>query len=94
MNKCSIKDGIRSDGTIALPKRKQMRWEFEKMVKETPLFADNPPLDAMEINGSFDHYMNAEIDTLWIGYALGRRFSVRNADALARQSRQNKESEI
>jgi hypothetical protein len=27
----------------------------------------------MEINGEFQHYMDSDTDTLWIGFALGAR---------------------
>ena len=63
----TIKDG---PGNIPV---EQLRSEFERAVNDTALLKANTPLGVMEINGAFSHYMNADTDTLWIGYALSRR---------------------
>ncbi len=55
------------DGTITVA---EMRTYFERSIKGTPL-------GTMDINGEFDHYMDADTDTLWIGFALGMRCAER-----------------
>ncbi len=54
-----------------------MRKCFEEAVAGTQFLRDGTPLGIMEINGKFTHYMNAETDTLWLGFALGMRMSER-----------------
>jgi hypothetical protein len=56
--------------TIGLSEIKQA---FEDYVKNSKRFKDNTPLETMEINGVFHHYMNPDTDTMWIGFALGFR---------------------
>lgn len=51
----------------------EMRKWFEAMISSTPRLRDNTPLGIMEINGGFSHYMDADTDTLWIGFAYGFR---------------------
>ena len=63
-----IKDPVGSYPTV-----KQMRSEFENAINNTALLKANTPLGAMEINGAFSHYITPDTDTLWIGFALGRR---------------------
>lgn len=58
----------------------QMRERFEKAVNGTPMLKSKTPLGVMEINGAFSHYMNAETDTLWIGFAIGLRFAEREGN--------------
>jgi len=50
-----------------------MRGLFEGAINNTPLLAKITPLGVMDINGEFSHYMNADTDTMWIGFALGMR---------------------
>ena len=46
---------------------------FERLVNETPSLSVGTPLGAMRINGRFSHYMDADTDTLFLGFALGMR---------------------
>jgi hypothetical protein len=55
----------------------EMRRYFERMVTDTSHFQGRTPLGIMEINGQFSHYMDANTDTLWIGFALGMRCAER-----------------
>lgn len=50
-----------------------LREKFEAAVLNEPHLKNNTPLGVMEINGAFDHYMDPDTDTLWIGFALGYR---------------------
>jgi hypothetical protein len=49
----------------------EIRVIFENYIKNSKRFKDNTPLETMEINGVFHHYMNPDTDTMWIGFALG-----------------------
>lgn len=64
---------IDRDGVIPVA---VMRSYFEGAMRQTPHFKTQP-LGIMEINGQFSHYMNAETDTLWIGFAIGMRCAER-----------------
>lgn len=59
-----------------------MRTRFEQAITGTPKLKESTPLGVMEINGAFDHYMDADTDTLWIGFALGLRFAEREQVAI------------
>lgn len=61
--------------------KETMREHFERMVRETSKLKDNTPLGIMEINGKFHHYMDADTDTMWLGFALGMRCAERLAKA-------------
>ncbi len=50
--------------------RERVRRLFEETIK-TSKYAASTPLGAMTINDDFDHYMDPDTDTLWIGFALG-----------------------
>ncbi len=50
--------------------RDAVRRLFEETIKASK-YAGCTPLGAMTINGDFDHYMDAETDTMWIGFVLG-----------------------
>ncbi|TAL89244.1 MAG: hypothetical protein EPN62_08570 [Candidimonas sp.] len=65
------------DGRITVTK---MRGLFEQSIRQTPIFRDNTPLGIMEVNGQFSHYMNADTDTMWIGFAIGMRCAERLQD--------------
>lgn len=69
--KLTMKDG-------RLPTVANMRRHFEQMVEQTQVLKKNTPMGIMEINGQFDHYMHADTDTLWIGFALGMRCAQRH----------------
>lgn len=58
-----------------------MRTYFERLVNDTDVFKANTPLGIMEVNGEFSHYMDAETDTMWLGFALGMRCAERLAAA-------------
>lgn len=51
----------------------EMRKHFEECVRKSDRLKHNTPLAIMEINGTFANYMDADTDTLWIGFALGMR---------------------
>jgi hypothetical protein len=55
----------------------EMRRYFERVVTDTSWLKERTPLGIMEINGQFSHYMDADTDTLWIGFALGMRCAER-----------------
>ncbi len=55
----------------------EMRSYFEKAITDTPLLRDKTPLGVMEVNGEFSHYMDADTDTMWLGFALGMRVAER-----------------
>lgn len=55
----------------------QMQPIFEREIRGTPALAVNTPLGAMEINGAFSHYMDADTDTMWLGFAIGMRAAER-----------------
>lgn len=57
----------------------EMRKLFEGIVNQTPVIAKSAPLGIMEVNGQLSHYMNADTDTMWIGFALGLRCAERLA---------------
>ena len=59
----------------------KMRGFFEASINGTSSFKKNTPLGIMEINGKFSHYMDADTDTMWLGFALGLRFAERAAKA-------------
>lgn len=59
----------------------EMRGYFEGAVNNTPALKANTPLGAMEINEQFSHYLDADTDTMWIGFALGMRCAERVAAA-------------
>ena len=68
-----------------------MRLYFERMVRDTPAFAQNTPLDAISINGQFSHFVDPETDTMWLGFALGMRCHERVASG-AQQGGERKEN--
>jgi len=51
-----------------------IREHFEKVIKTTTMFKDNTPLGILEVNGEFIHYMDADTDTMFIGFILGMRY--------------------
>lgn len=63
----------------------EMRGYFEGAIKNSPAFKDNTPLGIVEINDAFSHYMDADTDTMWLGFALGMRCAERVAAALSAQ---------
>lgn len=63
----------------------EMRIYFERAVKDTPVLEKNTPLGVMEINSAFSHYMDADTDTLWIGFALGMRCHQRTTAVTIRE---------
>lgn len=54
----------------------KLRALFEDFIKTSDRFKDNTPLGAMTINGQFSHYMDADTDTMWIGFAMGYRVAI------------------
>lgn len=54
----------------------KLKATFEDFVKSSDRFKDNTPLGTMVINGAFHHYMDADTDTMWIGFAIGYRCAV------------------
>lgn len=59
----------------------EMRRYFEQAIENTPALKENTPLGIMEINEQFAYYMNADTDTMWLGFALGMRAAERLARA-------------
>ena len=53
-----------------------MRQHFELAITHTP-WLKGCPLGIMEINGVFSHYMDADTDNLWLGFAIGMRCAER-----------------
>jgi hypothetical protein len=51
----------------------QMRAEFESYIKGSERWKGNTPLGTMTVNGAFHHYMDADTDTMWIGFSIGFR---------------------
>ncbi len=62
------------EGRITVARMKVL---FEQSIRDTPVFSDTTPLNVFEINGKFSHYMNADTDTMWLGFALGMRCAER-----------------
>lgn len=56
-----------------------MRGHFENAITNTPALKANTPLNAMEVNGAFSHYIEPDTDTMWLGFALGMRAAERLA---------------
>ena len=83
--KLNLKD---RPGVIAVS---EMRRHFERMVADTPHFQNRTPLRVMEINGQFSHYMDANTDTMWLGFALGMRCAERLSNADISHSARQKE---
>jgi hypothetical protein len=51
----------------------EMRALFETSIRQTEVFAKGTSLATVTINGQFHHYMDADTDTMWIGFAIGMR---------------------
>lgn len=55
-----------------------MRCYFERMVNETPAFATSISLlVSTKTDGSFDHYVDSDTDSIWLGFAMGMRCAER-----------------
>jgi hypothetical protein len=62
-----------------------LRQTFEDYIKSSDRWKDNTPLGVMTINGRFDHYMDANTDTMWIGFAIGYRVAImKHLDAITK----------
>lgn len=55
------------------------RAKFEAAVRGDPNLSGNTPLNALIIQGVFVQYMDADTDTLFIGFVMGLRFGHREA---------------
>jgi hypothetical protein len=55
----------------------ECRKYFEKAISDTPAFREKIPLEIMEINGEFSHYMHHDTDNMFIGFAIGMRCAER-----------------
>jgi hypothetical protein len=66
--------------TTAEPTDEQIRMRFERSVLNSQQLAGNTPLGTVTVNGQFGYYMDADTDTLWIGYRAGFRAALK-ADA-------------
>lgn len=53
-----------------------LRAAFEDYIISSDKFKGNTPLGTMTINGQFDHYMEPDTDTMWIGFAIGYRAAI------------------
>lgn len=61
----------------------QIRPLFESAVQSTPALSKAYPLDAMNLDGNFIHYRDAQTQNLWVGFSLGMRCAERMSKAAA-----------
>ena len=50
--------------------RNYVRRLFEEAIANS-IYRNNTPMGIMWVNDEFDHYMDPDTDTLWIGFVLG-----------------------